>query len=195
MAPPMKPGAAVTQAEQGQGYSSASVEAGSPVAVLGYILRFAAVVLALVAAIVMGAAKQTAELPISEDLVQILTVKAITVSAFKFFVAANAIACAYGLASLALSILSRGASRNLALVLTLLDLVMVALLFSGNGAASAIGVVARNGEGNVWPNLCNIVGKACGRITASIVLSTFAALAYLLLVLFSVLGFHSRAKN
>lgn len=102
--------------------------------------------------------------------------------------AANAIAFVYSIASLVLSILSRGAQRNLAVVLALADVVTVALLFSGNGAASAITIVAKDGMGVLWGSVCGVYGKVCDQLTAAIVLSTIAALAYVVLVVFFVVS-------
>ncbi|MQM03449.1 hypothetical protein Taro_036226 [Colocasia esculenta] len=196
MAPPEAKASAPggVQVEHGQVYGVRDVSPGTPVGVLNYVLRFAALALALVAAIVFGVAKETVTgTDDNGDVVQV-TLKAIKVSAVKYFVAANVIAAAYSTASLVLSIVSRGASSSLALILTLLDVVMVALLFSANGAGSAIAVIARKGEGDIWTKICDVAGKFCDSITASIVLSMFAALAYVVLVVFGVLTIHKKAQ-
>lgn len=77
------------------------------------------------------------------------------------------------------------------MVLTIADLVMVILLFSSNGAAAAISVLADKGLPRyTWPNFCYALHKFCRHIKASIVLSMFASFTYLLLVGLAIIDLH-----
>lgn len=96
----------------------------------------------------------------------------------------NAIACAYAAISLLLILATKGGKS--VVVLVLLDLAMVALLFSSIGAAGAIGLIGYKGNSHVqWREVCSVFGKLCNRVAASVALSTFAALAFFILVGFS----------
>ena len=111
----------------------------------------------------------------------------------RYFIAANAIAFFFSSVSFALSIINRS-SANLPL-LSIVDLVIAALLFSCNGAASAIAMLAKSGSDKIgWGKFCFAADKFCGQVTAAIVLSMVAALAYVLLLLLSIIGFHKRSQ-
>ncbi|KHN43548.1 CASP-like protein 1E1 [Glycine soja] len=80
--------------------------------------------------------------------------------------------------------------------LTALDLVMMALLFSANGAACAVGVIAQKGNSHVqWMKVCNVFDAYCRHVTAALVLSLFGSTVFLLLVLLSVLKLHYRTRS
>lgn len=95
------------------------------------------------------------------------------------------IACAYATLSLLVALSSRGSkSRGLVVTLvTVLDAVMVALLFSANGAAIAVGVLGLHGNSHVrWNKVCNVFGKFCDQEVASLIISVLGSIAFLLLV-------------
>ncbi|CAL9761501.1 unnamed protein product, partial [Musa acuminata subsp. burmannicoides] len=129
---------------------------------LSYILRISAIVLTLVATIVMGTARGT---------VTVLFVNPLTV--------ANTLMSFYSVVSLALLIASKAGKSIMLLPFSIGDLVMVALLFSGNGAATAISVVLEHGQPRLarWSEICHAVGGFCARVNAAIVLSMVASLA------------------
>lgn len=109
----------------------------------------------------------------------------------------NAIACSYAAASLVITLMGRSSGRKnndvTLLGLTALDLVMMALLFSANGAACAVGVIAQKGNSHVqWMKVCNVFDAYCRHVTAALVLSLFGSTVFLLLVLLSVLKLHYR---
>ncbi|KAF8401539.1 hypothetical protein HHK36_012481 [Tetracentron sinense] len=164
-----------------------------------FLLRLLALALTLVAAIVLGVAKETQTValtvvPTLPPLNVPVTAKWQYMSAFVYFVVTNAIACAYATLSLVLSIANRGGKSGLALMLIILDLVMVALLFSGNGAAAAVGVLGYRGNSHVrWNKVCNIFGVYCRHIAASIVLSLLGSLVFFLLVVLSALNLHKKS--
>ncbi|MCD9640720.1 hypothetical protein HAX54_026197 [Datura stramonium] len=159
-------------------------------------LRFLAFVLTLVAAIVLGVSKQNELVPV--QLVPTLppinvpaSAKWLHMSAFVYFVVVNAIACAYAVMSLVLSLSNRGRTNGLSLTVTLLDLIVVALLYSGVGAAAAIGLIGYKGNSHVrWNKVCNVFVKFCGQVAAAIAISLVGSILFLLLVLFALLNLH-----
>ena len=101
----------------------------------------------------------------------------------------NAIACLYAAISLFLVFTSRGESKMLHMMIIILDTLMVALLFSGNGAATAVALVGYKGNHHVqWKEVCSVFGKFCDQAAAAIVVSQLGSLAFLLLVIMSNLS-------
>ncbi|XP_027333245.1 CASP-like protein 1E2 [Abrus precatorius] len=170
----------------------------APLGAFDLLMRLLALTLTLAAAIVIGLDKQTKVVPIS--LVDSLppfnvpvSAKWHYMSAIVYFMVANAIACTYAAISLLLALLNRGKSKGLGALITVLDAFMVALLFSGNGAAAAVGVLGFQGNSHVqWNKVCNVFGKFCDQMAASIVVSLVGSLAFLLLVVVPVLRHHRR---
>ncbi|BBG93227.1 Uncharacterised protein family UPF0497 [Prunus dulcis] len=164
------------------------------------ILRILAFMLTATAAVVLGVSKQTEIvsvqiLPTLSPIDLPATAKWHYLSAFVYFVVANAIACAYAAFSLVLSFANRGTKSSLGLVIILLDLLMVALLFSCNGAATAIGLMGYQGNSHVqWNKVCNVFGRFCNHAAAAIVLSMLGSLAFMYLVVLAALGLHRRSK-
>ncbi|XP_068333785.1 CASP-like protein 1E2 [Pyrus communis] len=163
------------------------------------ILRILALVLTLTASIVLGVGKQT-EI-VSIKLIPTLppidvpaTAKWHYLSAFVYLVVADAIACTYAAFSLVLSFANRGRKNKLGLVIIVLDLSMVALLFSAIGSAGAIGLMGYQGNTRVqWNKVCNVFGKFCHQVAASTALSFLGSLAFFFLVVLAVLGLSRRS--
>ncbi|PIN04030.1 hypothetical protein CDL12_23435 [Handroanthus impetiginosus] len=79
------------------------------------------------------------------------------------------------------------------MVIIFFDLVMVALLFSGVGAAFAIGLMGYRGNTHVaWNKVCNVFDRFCHQVVAAIILSTVAALMFFLLVVLAALNLHKK---
>lgn len=118
----------------------------------------------------------------------------------RFFVVSNAIACSYAAASLVITVMARNSGRRKSdvtdLVVTALDLVLMALLFSANGAACAVGVIAQKGNTHAqWMKVCDVFDAYCRHVTAALVLSIIGSTVFLLLVLHSVLKLHYRSRS
>ena len=112
---------------------------------------------------------------------------------FRYFVVANVVACAYAALSLLLVLGNRGAKKGLALMIITLDLVMVALLFSGGGAALAVGLIGYRGNSHVqWNKVCNVFGRFCNQVAGAIVVSLLGSAAFLLLVLLAMINLHRK---
>ncbi|EYU43899.1 hypothetical protein MIMGU_mgv1a014325mg [Erythranthe guttata] len=162
------------------------------------VLRFLALALTLTAAVVLGVDKQNTTVAVT--LVPTLppvnvpvTAKWHHLSAFVFFVVANAIACAHAAISLALTLANRSGKKGITMIVVLFDLVMVALLFSGVGAAASIGVMGFEGNSHVqWKKVCNVFGKFCHQAAAAIGLSGVAALVFFLLVALATWNLHKK---
>lgn len=114
-------------------------------------------------------------------------------SCFRFFVVANAIACAYAAISLILTLANRNGKKGIATLIILFDLIMVALLFSAIGAAGAIGLMGFKGNSHVqWKKVCNVFDKFCDQGAASIGLSGAAAGAFFVLVVLAIFNLHKK---
>ncbi|KAH7678800.1 Casparian strip membrane protein [Dioscorea alata] len=176
---------------------SSSSSSSSPLP--GYILRGAAALLTFISAIVMGVAKQTKTFTVNDPTTlnsQTITgtVKSTYAAAYVYFIIINVLVFVYSAAALAISIANRVSSSNLELPFNIADLLVAILLFSCNSAASNTSVIARNGSVRLgWNKICDIVGSFCGQTTAAIVLSMFAALAYVLLVVLGIINLHKRS--
>uniref|UniRef100_A0A2N9EC24 CASP-like protein n=1 Tax=Fagus sylvatica TaxID=28930 RepID=A0A2N9EC24_FAGSY len=161
-------------------------------------LRFLGLVFPLVAAVVVGVSNDTQIVPftITNGLPPLqfqFTAKWQYMSAFVYFLVSNAIACSYAAGSLAYSLAARSFKHDVELVLSILDLVIMALLFSANGAAAAIGIIGRDGNSHTqWRKVCDIFDGYCHHMTSALVLSLIGSFAFLLLVFFAVLGLHKK---
>ncbi|GFP81911.1 CASP-like protein 1e2 [Phtheirospermum japonicum] len=185
-------------------YGGGGIESGVPVAnkrkMRGWdvILRFLALALSLVAAVVLGVNKETTTVALT--LVPTLppvnvpvTAKWHYLSAFVFFVVANSIACFYAAISLLLTLANRGGKKGITMMIILFDLLMVALLFSSVGAAAAIGLMGYKGNSHVqWRKVCNVFDKYCEQGAAAIGLSGGASLVFFILVVLATLDLHKK---
>ncbi|KAI6683959.1 hypothetical protein NL676_029872 [Syzygium grande] len=161
----------------------------------GLVLRLLAMALTLAAAVVLGVDKQTKTVPVqvSPSLPPLhvpVTAKWRYLSAFVYFVVANGIASGYAAFSLLLLFANKaGRSRALASAVAIADIVMVALLFSGAGAATAVGVIGRQGNSHLkWGKVCNVFDKFCDRVAISIGLSLLGSLDFVMIGGLAVLG-------
>lgn len=104
----------------------------------------------------------------------------------------NAIACSYAAISILLSLSGKKSS---VLITIILDLLMVALLFSGIGAAGAIGLMGYKGNSHVrWKKVCNVYGRFCNQAVAAIALSFLGSVVFVLLITLAVLRLHKKSK-
>ncbi|KAJ1414255.1 Casparian strip membrane protein [Sesbania bispinosa] len=156
------------------------------------LLRVLALVLTLVAAVVSGADKQTTIVPIKflDSLPPLdvpVTAKWHYLSAFVYFVVANIIACAYASVSVVVVV----ANRSERVWMSVVDGLMVGLLFSSNGAAIAVGVLGLQGNSHIhWNKVCNVFGKFCDQMAASLLISLLGSIAFLLLLLLPLFRLH-----
>lgn len=106
----------------------------------------------------------------------------------------NAIAGSYAAGSLFYSMAAgRSFKHDAALVLSILDLIILALLFSANGAAAAVGLIGRDGNSHVqWRKVCDVFDGYCHHMAAALVLSLMGCFAFLWLALLAVLGLRKK---
>ncbi|PWA70723.1 hypothetical protein CTI12_AA275240 [Artemisia annua] len=161
-------------------------------------LRFLALTLTLIAAVLLGVDKETTTVAIT--LVPSLppvdlpvTAKWTHMSAFVYFVIANAISCTYAATSLIVILATSGKNKLASLVIIILDIVMVALLFSAVGATSSIGLIGYKGNSHVhWDKVCNVFNKFCHQVAIAVFLSFAGSITYLLLIVISALKLHKK---
>ncbi|OMO77864.1 hypothetical protein CCACVL1_14760 [Corchorus capsularis] len=164
------------------------------------MLRFMGLLLTLVAAIVTGLDKetQTISVSISKNLPTLhvpVTAKWQYMSATVYFLISNAIACSYTLASLVASMSVRTSKDKTGILVVIFDLTIMAFLFSANGAAIAVGVLARDGNSHVqWNKVCNMFGGFCRQMTAAIILSLVGSLVFFWLVALAILNLHKKSR-
>ncbi|XP_059625752.1 CASP-like protein 1E1 [Cornus florida] len=165
----------------------------------GMGLRIVGLVFTLVAAVVGGVNKETKMMTLSifQTLPSIhvpVTAKWFYMSSSVYLVVSNAIASSYAAVSLAYSVTRDGSNKNgSVLPLLLLDLIMVAMLFSANGAALAVGEIGLHGNSHAhWNKVCNVVKNFCVQSGASIVMSMLGSFAFLWLVVLASLNLHKR---
>lgn len=105
---------------------------------------------------------------------------------------ANAVACSYGAVSLILALANRGSNkRGLKNLIAIFDIIMVAVLASANGAAAAVGVLGREGNNHVhWNKVCNVFGRFCNLVIASVGFSVLGSLFFIFLVMLAVVKKH-----
>lgn len=105
---------------------------------------------------------------------------------------ANIIAGSYA----AISTLIALGTRKLAKIFVVFDLLMVALLFSANGAALAVGLIGYQGNSHLqWNKVCDVFDKFCEQAAVSFVLSLIGSVAFLALVAVGALTLHKRISN
>ncbi|PKA62265.1 CASP-like protein [Apostasia shenzhenica] len=164
------------------------------------ILRSAAVVLTLVATIVMGVAKETVTVDggvdpnTGADYTVEGKVKSTYNSSFVYFIIVNALTCVYSAVSAGVSFINQRSSAT-ELPVAVADVVAAILIFTANAAATAIEIVAQKGNSHFgWDKFCNYTKNFCGHLTAAIVLSTFAAVAYALLLVLSMISLQKKSR-
>ncbi|KAG0480967.1 hypothetical protein HPP92_011825 [Vanilla planifolia] len=183
-------------AEAGRGTpvpTVAAAPAASSTRLPSCILRLLAIVLTLIAAIVMGAAKETITIDVNDYTLQ-GKAKSTYSSSFVYFIVANTLVCVYSAVCAGVSFLKQS-NFALELPIALGDLVAVVFLFTGNAAAAAVEIVAQKGNGHFgWDKVCRYAEKFCDHLSAAIVLSTFAGVAYLLLLVLTMVALHKRSR-
>lgn len=111
---------------------------------------------------------------------------------------ANAIACFYAAVSLvALSIMSKKKTtqNGITFALLILDVVMVALLFSANGAAAAVGLIGLHGNSHAnWKKVCNVFKTFCRFSAVAFAMSVIGSIVFLWLVLLGTLSLHKKSR-
>ncbi|XP_020202452.1 CASP-like protein 1C2 [Cajanus cajan] len=141
--------------------------------VLALFLRFLAIGATIAAVIVMVTSHES-----SQVLDLTFTAKYSDDKAFKYFVIAEAIACAYSLI-----VLFTCSQSSLARLILILDVVIAMVLSSSVSAAVAIAHVGKKGNSHAgWLPICGQVPKFCDHVTGALVAAFAAAIIYFLLI-------------
>ncbi|KAM7275186.1 hypothetical protein ACFE04_017052 [Oxalis oulophora] len=160
-------------------------------------LRLMALLLTLTAAILAGVDKETTSISITlvDGTPPIeIPVKAKWQYLSAFFVAANAIACTYATASLVLTIAMKQNTRA-TLAINVLDIMILGLLYSANGAATGVGLIAHNGNSHAqWNKVCPMVEGFCHRLGAAIFLSLLGSVVFVWLVVLTVMNLRRKSR-
>lgn len=105
----------------------------------------------------------------------------------------NAIACSYAAISIVLTLINRGGKKGLTVVTIILDLVIVALLFTSAGAATFVGLLGSQGNSHLrWNKVCNVFDRFCHQVAGAIAVSFIGSLVFLLLVILTALNLHKK---
>lgn len=111
----------------------------------------------------------------------------------RYFVAVNAMVCTYAALSLLLSLMCKAGKSSLAAWIAAMDVIFIALLSTGIGAAGAVGVLGAEGNTHVgWQKVFNYYGKFCRHAGASILISLVGIAFLLLLIIHALLIAHRR---
>ncbi|KAJ8898683.1 hypothetical protein K2173_004717 [Erythroxylum novogranatense] len=160
------------------------------------ILRMLVVLLTLVASIVVGVDKETTTVSItlmsSLPPLQIpVTAKWQYMSALVFLLVSNVFACTYAIVSLLYTLCTENIAK---VVVVILDILVMGLLFSANGAAAAVGVIGRYGNSHVrWNKVCYMVDRFCRQLGAAFALSLSGSFVLLWLVVLAIFRLHKKS--
>ncbi|OVA09635.1 Uncharacterized protein family UPF0497 [Macleaya cordata] len=111
--------------------------------------------------------------------------------AFKYFVAANAIACFFSVVSLFLVLIyclkpSNNSDQKKYFIIFLIDLIATVFELPGCAAATSIGYLGLYGnEHTGWMAICDQFGKFCHKTMVSILIAYVASLLFLFLTIWS----------
>ncbi|PWA68368.1 casparian strip membrane protein [Artemisia annua] len=155
------------------------------VGIIDLILRVCAITATLAAAAVMGTTSQN--LPFFTRLFQ-FQASYDDFPTFTFFLAGNAITCAYLVISLPFSIVCivRPYIVGARMLLLIFDTLALALTMASASAAAAIVYLAHNGNPNTnWPALCQQFNEFCPRVSGAVVGSFLAVAILVVLVVLS----------
>ncbi|KAK1293105.1 hypothetical protein QJS10_CPB17g01438 [Acorus calamus] len=166
------------------------------------LLRLIALVTTLVAVVIMGTAIETKTVPITvvptlPPLPVALTAKWHYLSAFTYFIATHAIACSYLAFSLALLVANRASgAKSLAFALAVADVIVMGLMFTGNSATIAVGLIGFKGNSHVgWNKVCNVYKGYCNHIGAAALMSLIGSITVLLIVVLTIASLHKRCGS
>ncbi|KAL1808391.1 hypothetical protein ACET3Z_025381 [Daucus carota] len=161
-------------------------------AMLEVVLRLLLFTGSLTAVVVMVTGKQTELVPIPfPPFGSVSTTAQFTdTPAFLYFVAALSTVGLYSIITtwLSISALSKlGYSKKLALYIVLTDVVMLAIAAAALGTAGGVAYIGYKGNSHTrWTKICNIFDKFCQHSAGAILVSLFAAVVLVLLILRSV---------
>ncbi|XP_042020229.1 casparian strip membrane protein 1-like [Salvia splendens] len=154
-----------------------------------FILRFVAAVSTMGSAIAVATTSRS--LPSFDNFIHFTSRQYQDFPTFTFFVVSNAMATAYLILSLALSIfhIFKTGAKVTRTVLVILDTTIVCVLTAGASAAAAIAYVAHKGSSEAnWGGICERYNSLCERVSGALVGSFLGILALMLLIFFNAVA-------
>ncbi|KNA24831.1 hypothetical protein SOVF_012170 [Spinacia oleracea] len=149
------------------------------------ILRVLLLAASIAAVVVMVTSNQTETVPTPRGPMR-APAKFHHSPAFIYFVVALSITGVYSIITSIASLSSMRKSKvpaKLFWILLLHDVLILGIVASATGAAGGVGYIGLKGNTHVrWMKICNLYGKFCRHIGASILVSLFAAVVLVLLV-------------
>ncbi|KAK1390497.1 CASP-like protein 1 [Heracleum sosnowskyi] len=170
-------------------------------AMVDVVLRVLLFIGSLTAVVVMVTSKQTELVPVPFPPFGRLpsTATFTDTPAFVYFVAALSTAGLYSIITTLLSIsaLSKpGYSKTWALYIVAMDVVMLAIVAAASGTAGGVAYIGFRGNSHTrWVKICNIFDKFCQHAAGAILVSMFAAIVLILLLLHSVFTMYRKIPN
>ncbi|GFQ05022.1 casparian strip membrane protein 1 [Phtheirospermum japonicum] len=151
-------------------------------------MRIVAAISTLGSTIAVGTTNRT--LPFLAQFVR-LKFQSRDLPTFTFFLVSNAIATAYLVISLVLSIfhILKSDAKVTRTVLIILDMIILSLLTAGASAAAAIIHLAHKGNAQAnWVSICQQYGSFCERVSGSLAGSFIGVLVLMLLIILSAVA-------
>ncbi|KAL1808388.1 hypothetical protein ACET3Z_025378 [Daucus carota] len=168
-------------------------------AVVEVALRVLLFLGSLTAVVVMVTSKQKELVPFPPFGSVPNTTRFTNTPAFVYFVAALSTTGLYSIITTLLSISAvskPGYKKILALYIVAMDVVMLAIVASAAGTAGGVAYVGFRGNSHTrWTKICNIYDKFCQHSAGAILVSLFAAIVLILLILHSVFTMYRKIPN
>ncbi|KAJ8749610.1 hypothetical protein K2173_026259 [Erythroxylum novogranatense] len=110
-----------------------------------------------------------------------------------FLLLSNVTVCTYAVGSLLYTMCTKNSKK---MVVVVLDILVMELLFSANGATASMGVLDQCGNSPVhWNKVCYVFDRFCHQMGAAFALSLLGSFAFLWLVVLVVLSLHKGSMN
>ncbi|XP_030480802.1 CASP-like protein 1B2 [Cannabis sativa] len=166
-----------------------------------FMLRLACFLATASATIVMALNKEKKTLVVAtigtSPVTATLTAKFQYDPAFVFFVVANGLASLHNLLMIALDIFKHKLSdKGLCLVIIpIFDMLIVALAAAGDGAATFMAELGKNGNSHArWNKICDKFGTYCERGEGALIASFIGLILLLVITVLSILKLHAKPK-
>ncbi|KAJ3688481.1 hypothetical protein LUZ61_017645 [Rhynchospora tenuis] len=154
--------------------------------------RAIAIILLALAAGRMGTANQDVYFPNQE----IHTFTCHDYPTFMYFMSVNILACVFSLVLQFISVYQKDKTMWVQTLISSIDVVMVALLFSANGAALALYLLSYNGlsiESLSWNAMCDTLFIFCSQVLNAITVSLCGSVAYTIAIVFNHVNYGTLA--
>ncbi|XP_062094527.1 CASP-like protein 1B2 [Humulus lupulus] len=166
-----------------------------------FMLRIACFLAMVSATIVMALNKETKTLVVatigSNPVTATLAAKFQYDPAFVFFIVANGLASLHNLLVIALDLFKHKFNdKGLCLVIIpIFDMLLVALAAAGDGAATFMAELGKNGNSHArWNKICDKFGAYCQRGGVALIASFIGLVLLIVITVLSILKLHAKPK-